>query len=64
MTTSAGLGFTLLEARQTQPHIPVNEALINLDRAVAGRVPLDMAGLATKTEKYYNLLENRTSLAT
>jgi hypothetical protein len=49
MTTSAGLGFTLLEARQTQPHIPVNEALINLDRAAAGRVPLDMAGLATKT---------------
>lgn len=49
MTTSAGLGFTLLEARQTQPHIPVNEALINLDRAVAGRVPLDLTGLATKT---------------
>lgn len=48
MTTSAGLGFTLLEARQTQPHVPVNEALLALDRAVADRLAVDMAGLSTK----------------
>jgi len=49
MTTTAGLGITLLEARQTQPHIVVNEAISVLDRAAASRLAIDMTALATLT---------------
>ena len=49
MSITQGLGITLLEARQTQPHIVVNEALTNLDKSVSGRLPIDMTGLATIT---------------
>lgn len=49
MSITTGLGLTFLEARQTQPHLVVNEAIDNLDRAVAGRLALDMTGLSTLT---------------
>lgn len=49
MSTTTGLGLTFLDARQTQPHLVVNEAIDNLDRAIAGRLSLDMTGLGTLT---------------
>lgn len=49
MTLTTGLGITLVEARQTQPHLVINEALNVIDKTVSGRLPIDMGGLATLT---------------
>lgn len=50
MTTyTAYLGVTKLDAGQANAHVRVNEALDVLDKAIAGRLDIDLTGLTTKT---------------
>lgn len=48
-TYTAYLGLTKLAQGQSNAHVTVNEALDNLDKAIAGRLPIDLTGLTTKT---------------
>jgi hypothetical protein len=43
------LGLILLEQSQSQPSVPHNDALVALDKAVAGRLAISLTGLSTKT---------------
>lgn len=49
MPTTTFLGVQLLEAAQAQPHLTHNEALVGIDKAVAGRFAKDMTGLTSYT---------------
>lgn len=48
-TYTANLGVTKLDAGQANAHVRVNEALDVLDKAIAGRLAIDLTGLTTKT---------------
>jgi hypothetical protein len=43
------LGVQLMEAGQAQPHLTHNEAIVDIDKAVAGRFAKDMTGLTSYT---------------
>jgi hypothetical protein len=47
MTTTANLGITKLDPGQANAHVRVNEALDDLDEAVAGRLALALTGTST-----------------
>jgi hypothetical protein len=49
MALTENLGITKLAQGQSNAHVTVNDALDNLDRAVAGRLAIDLTGLTTKT---------------
>lgn len=49
MATTPYLGVQLLDAAQAQPHLTHNQAIIDIDKAVAGRFAKDMTGLSTYT---------------
>lgn len=49
MTVTTNLGITKLDAGQANAHVRVNEALDDLDAAIAGRLAIDLTGLTTKT---------------
>ena len=46
---TANLGVLLMDPAQAQPHLPHNDALVALDKAIAGRLAIDLTGLTTKT---------------
>lgn len=48
-TYTTYLGITKLAQGQSNAHVTVNEALDNIDKAVAGRLAIDLTGLTTKT---------------
>lgn len=49
MATTAYLGVQLMDASQAQPHVTHNEAIVGIDKAVAGRFAKDMTGLTSYT---------------
>lgn len=49
MTTTPNLGITKLEPGQAGAHAVVNTALDNVDKAIAGRLAIDLTGLTTKS---------------
>lgn len=49
MSTTANLGITKLNPGQSNAHVTVNEALDNVDKAIAGRLAISLTGLSTKT---------------
>ena len=49
MTTTANLGITKLEPGQSGAHAVVNTALDNLDKAIAGRLGIDLTGETSVT---------------
>lgn len=49
MTTTPNLGITKLNPGQSAAHAVVNTALDNVDAAIAGRLAINLTGLATKT---------------
>lgn len=50
MTTyTSNLAITKLTAGQSNAHVTVNEALDDVDAAIAGRLAIDLTGLTTKT---------------
>ena len=49
MPITTYLGVELMEPGQSQPHIVHNSAIVNMDKAVAGRFAKDMTGLTTYT---------------
>lgn len=49
MTTTPNLGITKLEPGQAGAHAVVNTALDNLDKAIAGRLAINLTGLTTKS---------------
>jgi len=46
---TANLGLLLMDPAQAQPHLPHNEALVSIDKAIAGALDLDLTGLTTLT---------------
>lgn len=48
MALTQNLGITKLTQGQSNAHVTVNDALDNLDRALAGRLAIDLTGLTTK----------------
>lgn len=49
MPITTFLGVQLMEASQAQPHLTHNEAIVDIDKAVAGRFAKDMTGLTNYT---------------
>lgn len=49
MPTTQFLGVVLMEAGQAQPHLTHNEAVVDMDKAIAGRFAKDMTGLTIYT---------------
>lgn len=49
MAITTYLGVQLMDAAQAQPHLTHNEALIDIDEAVAGRFAKNMTGLTAYT---------------
>lgn len=49
MTTTPNLGITKLTPGQANAHVTVNEALDDLDIAIAGCLSINLTGLSTKT---------------
>lgn len=49
MATTAYLGVQLMDASQAQPHVTHNEAIVDIDKAIAGRFAKDMTGLTSYT---------------
>lgn len=49
MTTTQNLGITKLEPSQAGAHAVVNLALDNVDKAIAGRLAINLTGLTTKS---------------
>jgi hypothetical protein len=49
MPITTFLGVQLMEAGQAQPHLTHNEAIVDIDKAVAGRFAKDMTGLTGYT---------------
>lgn len=49
MALTLNLGITKLNPGQSNAHIPVNEALDDVDQAIAGRLAINLTGLTTKT---------------
>ena len=47
MTTTANIGITKLDPGQSNAHVRVNEALDDLDEALAGRLALALTGSST-----------------
>ena len=48
MAFTTNLGITKLTQGQSNAHVTVNEALDNMDKALAGRLDLSLSGLSTK----------------
>ena len=48
-TTTTNLGITKIEPDQSGAYAVVNTALDNIDKAIAGRLALDLTGLTSKT---------------
>lgn len=49
MSTTTNLAITLIETGQAQKEVTANDGFQTLDAAVAGRLAIDMTGLATRT---------------
>lgn len=49
MALTANIGITKLVEGQERAHVSVNDALDVLDKAIAGRLVLDLTGLTDKT---------------
>jgi hypothetical protein len=47
MTLTANLGITHLEGGQAQPHVVINDAFTNFDKAIAGRTAVDCSAGGT-----------------
>lgn len=48
-TYTTNLGVAKLDPGQAAAHVRVNEAFDNFDKAIAGRLAIDLTGLSTKT---------------
>lgn len=49
MAYTPNLGITKLEPGQSGAHVVVNEGFDNFDKAIAGRLAIDLTGLSTKS---------------